>query len=275
MPSEGTSIEEIEIDLLLRGIEARYGYDLQAYRPQLVRQNVESEATELGVDSVSALQEKLLRNDGLFRQFLKRFSPREGYPFQHPQFLKAIADRVFPVLRTYPAVKVWGLDGDLSGLYSLAILMEEAGLLERTTVYFTDVSELILERAKQGRVSETAAKRGEAGYRKAGGRSHFADYLEKDKKGWGFTGSLRKKVECFPFNPLTDSSFNEFNLIVCRGMLADVEDRSRDRLGQLFHDSLGVLGVMAVGDKDNLPRWSNGIEYRRLAKGRGLFQRVG
>ena len=146
MPNEGNTIEEIEIALLLRGLEARYGYDLQSYQRHFVRQHVKSEAEHHGLHSVSSLQEKLLRDGELFQHFLKRFSDTEGHPFQHAGFLKALKETVFPYLKTYPSVRVWGLGGDVSGLYSLAILLEEAGLLERSTLYFTNVSELVLEK---------------------------------------------------------------------------------------------------------------------------------
>ncbi len=271
---QSDTLEELEIRLLLDGIEERYGYDFREYRPAYIRKQVRREAKALKLETISRLQEKLLRSHELFEQFLKGMAESKAFPFEPARFFRVLREQIFPLLGTYPSVRVWYTGGDVCGLYSLAILLEEAGLAKRTQIYFTDLSEKTLEAARDGKVPENMLLEAGRAYREAGGRFELGKYLVKGKAGLKFRASLRRNMVFFPLNPATDSSFNEFNVIVCRGTLANTEEPLRGRLCQLFHDSLCLLGVLAVGDKESPMFGVRASHYRQIKKGESFYQKV-
>ena len=74
--------------------------------------------------------------------------------FRDPGFYQVFRETVVPLLRTYPFIRIWHA-GCSTGeeVYSMAILLEEEGLLERTRIYATDINDAVLQQARAGNLS--------------------------------------------------------------------------------------------------------------------------
>src|SRR5437870_7023802 len=147
----GEDVEQIEIQLLLEGIFRHYGYDFRGYAPGSLKRRLWHRAIGEKVESISALQEKVLHDPDVMERLLLDLSINVTSMFRDPTFYVAFRDKVVPLLRTYPFVRIWNV-GCSTGeeTYSLAILLKEEGLYEKARIYATDINDRVLDRAREG-----------------------------------------------------------------------------------------------------------------------------
>jgi chemotaxis protein methyltransferase CheR len=245
--------ESIEVDLLLEAVWRRYGYDFRGYSPTHLRRRLRYLMREERVATVSGLQERLLHEPSCMQRMLTSLSVNVTSMFRNPEFFRGLRREVVPLLKTYPSVRIWHA-GCATGeeVYSMAIVLEEEGLLERCRIYATDMSEDALERAKAGVFPLATMQANTAAYLAAGGDGPFSRYYVARGDTATFAPRLRKNVLFARHNLATDSSFNEFHLVLCRNVLIYFGRALQDRVHRLLYDSLQRLGVLALGSKETI-----------------------
>lgn len=268
-------LEELELDLLLTGIARRWGYDFRGYSPASLRRRVRKAVTNEGVSSLSALQERVLHRPESLQRFISTLSVQVTGMFRDALVYRALRKQVLPILRTYPFVRVWHA-GCSSGeeAYSLAILLAEEGLLDRCRIYATDISDELLQRARRGVVSLHDMKDYTTAYHRAGGKGVFSSYYLADQKNAILSEELRRAVVFSQHNLVSDGSFNEFQLILCRNVMIYFSEELRERVHRLLYDSLVHLGVLALGIKESMRYTSFAGRYEPLTESLGLYRRV-
>jgi chemotaxis protein methyltransferase CheR len=173
--------------------------------------------------------------------------------FRDPEFYTELREKVFPALATYPIIKIWHA-GCATGeeVYSMAIMLKEAGLLERAKIYATDLNPLNIEKAKKGITSLQHVKSYTHNYIRSGGKTDFSDYYSAQYGAAIISSELRKNILFSQHNLVTDQVFNEFQLICCRNVLIYFNKDLQNRVISLFYDSLSPMGYLAIGTKESL-----------------------
>lgn len=268
-------LEEIEIQLLLEGIYRYYGYDFRNYALSSLRRRIRSILRAQELPSISALQAKVLHDRAAMERFLLELTVNVTSMFRDPSFFTAMRDQVVPLLRTYPFIRIWHA-GCSTGqeVYSVAILLHEAGLYPRCRIYATDTNEVVLQRAKQGIYPLDLMQEYTQLYLKAGGVRSFSEYYTAAYNGAIFKASLRENIVFSQHNLATDSSFNEFNLILCRNVLIYFDKNLQKRVHQLFYDSLCTFGMLGLGRQESLRFTPFEQCYTELTKGEKLYRRL-
>jgi chemotaxis protein methyltransferase CheR len=247
------SIEEVEIEALLGALERRYGYDFRNYARASLRRRIRATLEVEKLPTVSALQQLLLRDPTSMQRFIYRLSVHVTSMFRDAEFFRVFRSEVVPWLRTYPYLRIWHA-GCAPGeeVYSMAILLEEEGIYDRCRIYATDISDLLLQRAKRGIYTLEAIRRYTAAYHRAGGRRDFSSYYTADSENAVLHDKLRRNVVFSLHNLVSDGSFNEFNVVLCRNVLIYFDDPLRDRVLGLLDQSVVRGGFMAIGRKESL-----------------------
>ncbi|MGC4118670.1 MAG: CheR family methyltransferase [Myxococcales bacterium] len=266
---------DLELGLLLEAIHQKYRYDFRHYALASLRRRLTQAMERFGCESLSALQGRVLREPALFRDLLPYLTVQVSEMFRDPAFFRALRERVAPRLATYPSLRVW-IAGCSAGeeVYSLAILLREEGLLERTTLYATDISPQALEKAEAGIYELGRIAQFTEGYREAGGRTSLSDYYTAAYGAAVFDKSLRKNVVFSDHSLATDQVFAEVQLVCCRNVLIYFDQELQDRAVGLFHDALSHRGYLGLGAKETLrfSRWAGAFEE---VSGRDrIYQRV-
>jgi chemotaxis protein methyltransferase CheR len=271
----GDELEDIELGLLLTGLARRYGYDFRDYAPASLRRRVRRAVAREGLRNISALQERLLREPVAMRRFVANLSVGVTAMFRDPEFYRCFRQHVVPMLRTYPYLRIWDA-GCASGeeVYSLAIVLQEEGLYSRCRIYATDLSDALLEQARKGMFPLDAMKTYTSNYLSAGGTREFSSYYVADGQNAKFRDSLRANIVFSQHNLVSDGSFNEFNVILCRNVMIYFNQALRDRVHDLLYDSLGMFGVLGVGRKENLLYTAKADCFEALPGDVGLYRRV-
>jgi chemotaxis protein methyltransferase CheR len=246
-------VEKIELEGLLHAIWRRYGYDFRHYVPASLARRVQRAMQAESVGSLSALQERILREPACMQRFITHLSIHVTAMFRDPEFYRTLRTDVLAMLRALPFVRIWHA-GCATGeeAYSLAILLEEEGLYDRCRIYATDISDDLLVRARRGIYSLEIIRRATRNHHASGGRSDFSSFYRADHESGIMRESLRRNIVFASHNLVSDASFNEFHLILCRNVMIYFNQELRERVLELLHASLAPGGVLGIGARESI-----------------------
>lgn len=267
-------VEDIEIELLLEAIYRRYHYDFRHYARASIKRRLLQARGQLGFESISAMQERLLHDEAMLPRLLNYLTVQVSEMFRDPSYFRALRDKVIPHLKTYPSLKVW-VAGCSHGeeLYSLAILFREEGLDSRTIFYATDINPEALKAAEAGVYPLADIRKFTENHQKSGARSSLSDYYTADYGRALFDKSLRAQVVFSDHSLVTDAVFAEVHLISCRNVLIYFDRALQDRALGLFRDSLTRKGFLGLGSKESLRFSSHGDAFADFVREEKIYQR--
>ena len=268
-------LERIEIELLLEAIFRQYGFDFRSYAYASIRRRLWRRIEAEGLKTISALQERVLHEPAMMEQLLLDLSINVTAMFRDPTFYMAVRQKVVPLLRTYPFIRIWHA-GCSTGeeVYSMAILLEEEGLYDRARIYATDINEVVVHRARAGIFPLDRMQEYTENYIRAGGTRSFSEYYVAKYDGALFSPSLQRNVVFSQHNLVTDRSFAEFNIILCRNVLIYFDRELQSRVHGLFHESLVHLGILCLGSKESLRLSNFETSYEELSGPERIYRKV-
>ncbi|HSJ30009.1 MAG TPA: protein-glutamate O-methyltransferase CheR [Longimicrobiales bacterium] len=268
-------LERIEVELLLEALHRHYGYDFRSYAYASLKRRLWKYAEAEGVTTISGLQDRVLHDPSAMERLLMSLSVNVTAMFRDPGFYRAFREKVVPLLRTYPFVRIWHA-GCATGeeVYSMAILLQEEGLYDRTRIYATDINEVLLQKAREGIFPLDKMQEYTRNYQRAGGTHSFSGYYTAAYDGALFSPALRRNVVFAQHNLVTDRSFSEFNVILCRNVMIYFDRELQSRVHRLFYESLPVYGILALGSKESLRFSAVEDHYEELSEREKIYRKV-
>jgi chemotaxis protein methyltransferase CheR len=268
------SDSEIELRLLMEAIYLKYSYDFRNYTGASQKRRVLHALGQLQLPTISALQERVLRDPAVFTQLLQYLTIPVSEMFRDPDYFLALRRQVVPLLHTYPSIKVW-VAGCSTGeeVYSLAILLKEEGLLKRSRIYATDINPESLARARQGIFALDAVRRYTANYQQAGGSRAFSDYYTAAYDAARFDPALCEDVIFADHSLATDSVFAETQLVSCRNVLIYFNRALQDRALGLFHESLSHRAFLGLGSKESIDFSAYAGRFETLSRSGRIYRK--
>jgi chemotaxis protein methyltransferase CheR len=244
---------EPEVEALLEAILDRYQYDFRTYSQASLLRRVTLAAERMAGGSLEALREAVLRDNQAFARLLDYLTVSYTDMFRDPIYYRRLREHVVPMLRTYPSVKIW-VAGCSSGeeAYSLAILLDEEGLLERSLIYATDINAQNLRKAEAGIYDIDRFRRFTENHRLAGGRGSLSDYYQAHHNAAALDRKLRARMVFSDHSLATDSVFAEVQLVSCRNVLIYFKRDLQDRAVGLFREALCRRGFLGLGMKESV-----------------------
>ncbi|HSD83474.1 MAG TPA: protein-glutamate O-methyltransferase CheR [Anaerolineae bacterium] len=246
-------IQEIELDLLLEAIYQRYGYDFRHYARASVKRRVQRILEKSGRTRISEVIPQFLYDETFSQAAIQEFSVAVTEMFRDPEFYRALRQIVVPYLKTYPYIRVWHAGCAMGEeVYSMAILLQEEGLYDRSTIFATDFNEAVLEKAREGIYSLRDIRQYTLNYLSAGGTRSFGDYYHAKYESAIMDPSLKSRITFASHNLATDGVFSELQVIFCRNVLIYFDKELQNRVLGLFADSLTPGGFLCLGSKETL-----------------------
>ena len=246
-------IEDIEIHLLLEAISRRYGYDFRNYAQASMKRRIKHAVAHLECEGITELTGRLLYDESFFQDLVQKFSIPVTEMFRDPEVYRGLRKEVAPYLATYPFLKVWHA-GCATGeeAYSIAILLKEEGLYNRTTIYATDFNEAALNTAKKGIYQIDRFKEYNTSYFESSGTRSLSEYYQAEYDSVIMSQTLKNNLTFARHNLVTDESFGEMHLILCRNVLIYFNQELQDRVLNLLSKSLIRGGFLCLGAKETL-----------------------
>lgn len=270
-----SSIEDIEIELFVHALKRRFGHDFSNYAPASLKRRVRLLARELGCEHISDLASKVLHNPKLLPEVIAALSVPVSEMFRDPPVFLALRDEILPRLASYPEINIWQA-GCAYGqeVYSLAILLKEAGLYDRCHIYATDFNDVALARAQDGIFPAREAKLYSRNYQEGGGTRSLSDYYHARYEFIKMDESLKARITFANHNLVCDGVFCEAHLILCRNVLIYFNDKLQDHVLRLFRDSLVRGGFLCIGSRENIQFSSTAADFAPVVPQARIYRRV-
>ena len=262
------------IEILLSDVLEVYGYDFTGYsRASLKRRILRLYEMDKFV-SFAEYRYKIRTEPGYFKRFLEEITINVTEMFRDPAFYKTLRNEILPRLGTYPFIRIW-VAGCSTGeeAYSVAIFLKELNLLHKSLIYATDINSEVLATAGQAMIPLNKIQLYSENYIAAGGSEHFIDYYTANYSLGKLKDELKSKIIFSTHNLVTDNSFNEFQLILCRNVLIYFDRPLQNKVFELFNNSLEKFGYLALGTKETLDFSSVAKNFKRL-KGEKIWRKI-
>ena len=272
---EANVVKDEEVELLLTDLLDIHGYDFTDYSRASLKRRINRLFTLDRFPSFAELRYKVKNDDTYLQRFVEEITVNVTEMFRDPFFYKAIATEVLPQLSTRPFIRIWHA-GCSTGeeVYSMAILLEEANLLQKSLLYATDLNPSVLEKANKGIFPLSQMKQYSKNYILAGGKNDFSSYYTANYDHVIFKDTLRSKMIFSTHNLVSDYSFNEFQLILCRNVLIYFDKDLQARVFNLFDDSLEKLGYLALGAKETIKFSDISPKYTQLPDKEKIWRKI-
>lgn len=273
--AHANELEIIEVELLLEGVHRMYGYDFRNYALPSLKRRIWHSVYGEDVGTISGLQEKVLHDRGAFERLVRNLSIPVTEMFRDPPLFRTFREKVVPILRTYPYIRIWHA-GCSTGeeVYSMAILLHEEGLYDKTRIYATDMNDRSLAQAKEGIYGIQKMKQYTKNYIESGGTRSFSEYYTARYNSVIFQPYLSKNMIFAEHNLATDRSFNEFHVIFCRNVMIYFNETLRNRVHELFYESLSHFGILALGAKESIHFTDYSKCYEQIDPVEKIFRKI-
>jgi chemotaxis protein methyltransferase CheR len=267
--------EKIEVEMLLEAVYRYYGFDFRNYAFPSIKRRLLHRIHAEGLKTITSLQEKVLHDPASMERLLADLSINVTAMFRDPNFFLSFRKNVIPILRTYPFIRIWHA-GCSTGeeVYSMAILLHEEGLYERTRIYATDMNENVLQVAKGGIFQLDKMKDYTKNYLQAGGTKSFSEYYTAIYNAAKFQPFLKKNIIFAQHNLVTDQSFNEFNVILCRNVMIYFDRKLQEHVHDLFYESLSMFGVLGLGNKESMRFMKHSVNYEEIDAQEKIYRKI-
>ncbi len=261
------NIKDEEVELLLDDLLDNYGYDFTDYSKASLKRRINRLFQIDRFVSFAEFRYKVRGDKDYVKRFIEQITVNVTEMFRDPFFYKTIRDKVLPVLATHPFIRIWHA-GCSTGeeVFSMAILLKEANLLQKSLLYATDINPDVIQKAKRGIFPLSQMKQYSENYILSGGKKEFSSYYTAHYNKAKFDGSLSEKMIYATHNLVSDRSFNEFQLISCRNVLIYFDKDLQDKVFTLFDESLEQLGFLALGSKETIKFSPIVSKYKQLGK---------
>lgn len=265
---------DIELQLLIDAIYLKYHYDFRRYATASLKRRLTAAMTRFGCRTLSQLQDKVIHDPGVFPAMLDFLTVQVSEMFRDPAYFRSLREKVVPLLRTYPSLKIW-VAGCSTGeeVYSLAILLREEGLLQRTLIYATDINAQALVAAEAGVYAIDRIAGFTENHRLSGARSSLSDYYTAAYGRAIFDKSLKKNIVFSDHSLATDHVFAEMQLVSCRNVLIYFNRDLQERAIGLFREALCRKGFLGIGAKESLRFSAHADAFDELVREDRIYQK--
>lgn len=258
-------IKDNEVEILLNDLLELYGYDFTNYSKASIKRRINRLFVLDKFPSFAEFRFHLRHEANYNKRFVEQITVNVTEMFRDPLFYKALREQVFPHLGTYPFIRIW-LAGCSTGeeAYSVAIVLKELNLFNKSLLYATDINPEVLEKAEKGIFPLSQMKQYSENYILSGGKQEFSSYYSANYNLAKFDESLKSKMIFSTHNLVSDHSFNQFQLILCRNVLIYFDKDLQAKVFNLFDESLENLGFLALGTKETLRFSSIASNFKQL-----------
>jgi chemotaxis protein methyltransferase CheR len=250
---------------LIETVNLKHGFDFSKYSETSLQRRVDRIMALFNIASIEELNSKINKEDEFFQPFLNELTVNVTEMFRDEVFFNYLRNELLPKLSSYPSIRTWHA-GCSTGeeVFSVCILLKELGMLDKTTIYASDINKEALKYAEQGIIPLSGIKEYTRNYRYAGGEEDFSSYYNVNYNKAVFNEDIRKNIVFVEHNLTKDQSFNNFHLIICRNVLIYFKNELQNEVFGLFNNSLNHLGYLALGLREGILHCENANLYNTI-----------
>jgi chemotaxis protein methyltransferase CheR len=272
---QDSGVAQLEASLFAEALYRRYGVDYRGYAAAGLARKLDSLRGMAGLDSISALQGKVLHELDFARRAMRVLSASGSSALTSAACFMPMRCAALPVLRSASWPVLWLAEcSDPALVMQLVVMLEEEGLLGKTQIFVTSANEELLAEVEQLALPKASIAALEALHMQGGARRALADYCEPDGEQLRLRAPLRHNIVWGQYDLASDASFNEFHLILCQRSFRDFDLQLQRRALGLFSQSLCNFGILQLEPPSELPGSGFGRDFACLLPEQGLYRRL-
>ena len=246
-------IEDVEVSLMLGALKERYGYDFSGYARASLKRRLKDLTRYFEVNHLSELLPELLYNEAVAQTVINSISVPTSEFFRDPKAWKTVRESVLPHLCSFPRINIWQAGcGHGEETYTLAILLHEAGLLNKTRIFASDINPSFLQDAQAARWPQRSLEHWRVNYLEAGGSAAFDSYFTVLGDEILMREPFKRAIEFLHHNLVEDEVFKEVQFVVCRNVLIYFGEALQEHVLRLLSRSLERGGYLLLGNAENI-----------------------
>lgn len=250
-----------EVYEFLNELNIIYGYDYTEYQIDSIMRRINVAMIKEGIRDFTLFKDSVLSSEKIFHNLFLDLSINTTEFFRDPDVFALIKTKLLPYLNSYNHIKIWCAGCSIGKeVYSLAILLKEAGILNKTQIYATDINPYVIEEAKNGMYSTCTLVKDISNYRNALGEKSFIQYFDINKSYIQVKPEIKNNILFFHHSLLSSGTLNEFNLILCRNVFIYFNNSLQEKILKNFYTSLDNNGFLVLGKSEGIQR-NNGDKY--------------
>jgi len=275
MSEQMFQLNDEDIEALLYEILETYGYDFINYSRASLKRRIHRLIFLDKFPSMAEFRFRVLYDKAYLERFVEQITVNVTEMFRDTSFNLLLRNHILPMLATKPLIRIWHA-GCSTGeeVYSMAIMLKEANLLHKSLLYATDINPAVLETVRRGVFPLSQMKLYSENYVHSGGREDFSSYYTAQYDSAKFDEALGERMILSTHNLVSDHSFNEFQLILCRNVMIYFDKKLQDRVVNLFNESLEMLGFLALGSKETLKYSPVSSSFRQFDGREKVWQKI-
>ena len=273
-----TSVGDISLtDLkkLVTFIKNNFNFDFSQYAMSSFKRRVARVLQLYSISNVDELISGLVNRRELFDEFLKEITVNHTEMFRAPSFWRKLRDQVIPLLACNQPIRIWSAACS-SGeeIYSLAILLQEAGVYEKARIVASDINDRVIAKAKSGTYWIRSLEVNEKNYQRFEGKMKLSDYYVTSGDNYIMNKDLLRNVSFKQFDLVMGSEFSKFDLILCRNVLISFTPELQNQVLRLFNNSLFMKGFLAVGEKETIAFCKNAEKFETFCAEERIYRKI-
>lgn len=268
------NINNLEFELLLTALTKRYGLDLRGYaRTSLLRRLTYFLDTSK-LNHLSELIPRLLHDHSFLVNLLSHIAVSVTEFFRDPHVFQKFRHSILPLLRSQPYLKIWHA-GCATGeeVYSLAIILHELQMLDKSTIYATDINSEALDKARLGIYDKKELLRSKYNYKRSGGILDLSEYFSERYEYIRFHHYLRNNIIFAQHDLVSDDPFGEINIIFCRNVFIYFDRPLQNSTAQKFASGLIENGILVLGASESLQFVDTAHQFEEISPTYRIYRR--
>lgn len=268
-------LSDDNVEMILSDILSAYGYDFTNYSRASLKRRIARLISNDRFTSFAEFRYRIKSDKDYFNHFVEQITVNVTEMFRDVSFYKTLREQVLPILATRPMIRIWHA-GCSTGeeVYSMAILLHEANLLKKSLLYATDINPSVLKNVRDGIFPMGQMKQYSENYILSGGKRDFSSYYTAQYNSAKFDDLLAGRIVLSTHNLVSDGSFNEFQLVLCRNVMIYFDKPLQDRVLRLFYDSLEMLGFLALGSKETLKFTEVHAKFKQVENKEKIWRKI-
>lgn len=260
-----------ELIFLLKNVS---DFDLSGYTRSSLKRRIQRIMNLESLDFVD-LKNALINIPGFQQFFIQEVTVNVTEMFRDPAFFNRLNTEIIPYLQTFPRIKIWSA-GCSTGeeVYSLAILLKENNLYDRSFIYGTDINSKVLDIAKKGIYPLRKFKEYSDNFNAYNSKESLSKYYTARYEAAIINHDIRQNILFSTHNLASDQVFNEFHLITCRNVLIYFDLELQERVINLFYESLALFGFLCLGTKETILKHPVMANFKVVDKEFNIYQKI-
>lgn len=252
--------DDKKIKLFLDNVFHIYGYDFRSYKMGNILTSIKTAMKKCNLYEFEKFTSEVSKNEDIFKILFREISVNVTSFFRDPQVYKYLKEEILPYLNSFHSIRIWSA-GSSTGeeAYSLAILLYEMNMLEKSVIYATDFNIDAIKNARNAIYPLNIIDNATKDYNLMGGNDSFLEYFTIKNNYIEVSSKIKKHVIFYNHNLISDKVFNEFHLIVCRNVLIYFNAELQNKALSLFGKSIHRNGFLLLGKSENVT-YKHGVE---------------